>query len=341
MKYTEAMKRLQQRRLKNIYLIAGEETYLAEKFLSSLLSILGAGDDIQYFDNASDIESILQSLDSSPFFSEKNIIVAKNLKLFQSKLSEKDKKDEKLFMDYLSNIPDYSILILITTQKLDKRRKLLKLIDKTGILVECESLSYWNIGDWLNSRLRELNLRFDREAYAYFLEAVRSMDKISLGFLDQELQKLVLYTGTNTKSTSAEVINLTTLKEVLSSIPEISAFTLWDMLCAKNIASALELFAIQQQSGIHPLRLLSLLVRQVRQLWQIKVFLSKGQGSRQIAATLKLHPFITEKIIKQANNFSMERIEKTLHDLADADYKLKTGSDEPALIENIFIRFCQ
>ncbi len=341
MKYTEAMRQLQQRRLKNIYLIAGEETYLAEKFLSSLLSILGAGDDIQYFDNASDMESILQSLDSSPFFSEKNIIIAKNLKLFQSKLSEKDKKDENLLIDYLKNIPDYSILILITTQKLDKRRKLLKLIDKTGSLVECESLSYWNIGDWLNGRLRELNLRFDREAYAYFLEAVRSMDKISLGFLDQELQKLVLYTGAEAKSTSAEVINLTTLKEVLSSIPEISTFTLWDMLCDKNIASALELFAIQQQSGIHPLRLLSLLVRQVRQLWQVKVFLAKGQNPRQITATLKLHPFITEKIIKQANNFTIEHIEKTLQDLATADYKLKTGSDEPALIENIFIRFCQ
>mgnify|MGYP002237797658 CR=1 FL=1 len=69
----------------------------------------------------------------------------------------------------------------------------LKLLKKFGTIVECETIAYWNINDWLNSRLRELNLRFDREAYAYFLEAIKSMEKISLGFLDQELQKLTLY----------------------------------------------------------------------------------------------------------------------------------------------------
>ena len=62
---------------------------------------------------------------------------------------------------------------------------------------------------------------------------------------------------------------------------------------------------------------------------------------KQIASTLKLHPFITEKIIKQTNNFSLAKIERTLQNLASADYKLKTGTDEPALIENILIEFCR
>lgn len=30
-----------------------------------------------------------------------------------------------------------------------------------------------------------------------------------------------------------------------------------------------------------------------------------------------------------------------ISDLAEADYKLKTGSNEPALIENILIKFCR
>lgn len=338
MKYNEAMRQLQQKKLSPVYLIYGEETYLAEKFLKALLSLVNPQNDteaVQYFDTSSDVKTILQSLDSSPFFSEKNIIIANDLKIFQDKLSDKDKRDEQQFIDYISSVPEYSILIMqYHKNKIDKRRKLFKTIDRYGFIVECETLNYWNINDWLNSRLRELNLRFDREAYAYFIEAVKSMDKISLGFLDQELIKLTLYTD-------EKFISRQILEQVFSSIPEISAFRLWDSLCDKNISLALELYMIQQSSGIHPLRLLAFLVRQVRQIWQVKIYLNEGQNMKQIASTLKLHPFITEKIIKQTNNFSLAKIEQTLQNLASADYKLKTGTDEPALIENILIEFCR
>lgn len=338
MKYNEAMRQLQQKKLSPVYLIYGEETYLAEKFLKALLSLVNPQNDteaVQYFDTSSDVKTILQSLDSSPFFSEKNIIIANDLKIFQDKLSDKDKRDEQQFIDYISSVPEYSILIMqYHKNKIDKRRKLFKTIDRYGSIVECETLNYWNINDWLNSRLRELNLRFDREAYAYFIEAVKSMDKISLGFLDQELIKLTLYTD-------EKFISRQILEQVFSSIPEISAFRLWDSLCDKNISLALELYMIQQSSGIHPLRLLAFLVRQVRQIWQVKIYLNEGQNMKQIASTLKLHPFITEKIIKQTNNFSLAKIERTLQNLASADYKLKTGTDEPALIENILIEFCR
>lgn len=338
MKYNEAMRQLQQKKMSPIYLIYGEETYLAEKFLKALLSLVNPQNDteaVQYFDTSSDVKTILQSLDSSPFFSEKNIIIANDLKIFQDKLSDKDKRDEQQFIDYIASVPEYSILIMqYHKNKIDKRRKLFKTIDRYGFIVECETLNYWNINDWLNSRLRELNLRFDREAYAYFIEAVKSMDKISLGFLDQELIKLTLYTD-------EKFISRQILEQVFSSIPEISAFRLWDSLCDKNISLALELYMIQQSSGIHPLRLLAFLVRQVRQIWQVKIYLNEGQNMKQIASTLKLHPFITEKIIKQTNNFSLAKIEQTLQNLASADYKLKTGTDEPALIENILIEFCR
>lgn len=338
MKYNEAMRQLQQKKMSPIYLIYGEETYLAEKFLKALLSLVNPQNDteaVQYFDTSSDVKTILQSLDSSPFFSEKNIIIANDLKIFQDKLSDKDKRDEQQFIDYIASVPEYSILIMqYHKNKIDKRRKLFKTIDRYGFIVECETLNYWNINDWLNSRLRELNLRFDREAYAYFIEAVKSMDKISLGFLDQELIKLTLYTD-------EKFISRQILEQVFSSIPEISAFRLWDSLCDKNISLALELYMIQQSSGIHPLRLLAFLVRQVRQIWQVKIYLNEGQNMKQIASTLKLHPFITEKIIKQTNNFSLAKIERTLQNLASADYKLKTGTDEPALIENILIEFCR
>ena len=167
-----------------------------------------------------------------------------------------------------------------------------------------------------------------------FLEAIKSMEKISLGFLDQELQK------THTVSTKKHLSIANFLRIIFSSIPEISTFRLWEALSNKDIATALELFTIQQQAGIHPLRLLKFLARQIDQLWHVKIYLSEGQSTKQIASILKLHPFITEKIIKQTQNFSLDKIQQMIIDIADADYKLKTSSNEPALIENLLIKFC-
>lgn len=315
----------------------GEELFLAQKYLQNLLTLLNPTNDaeaLQYFDSNTDIKTIIEALDSSPFFSERNIIIAKDLKILQDKLSTKDKADEQTLLDYLHNLPNYSILILqYTSGKVDKRRKLVKTIDKLGLCIECDTLAHWHIGDWLNSRLHELNLRLDKEAYAYFLESIKSMDKISLGFLDQELQKLTLCAKT-------QIINRQFLETNFASIPEISTFRLWDALGEKNIALALELFTIQQQSGVHPLRLLKFLHRQIDQLWHVKIYLQDGQSIKQIATSLKLHPFITEKIVKQAQNFTLDTIEQTLKNLADIDYKLKTGSNEPALLEDLLIKFC-
>ena len=342
MNYNEAINQLSAKNLKSIYLITGEENYLAEKFLKKLLDIVNPDNDmeaLQYFDSTSDIKAILQALDSSPFFSKKNIIIVKDLKLLQEKLSEKDKKDESLFIDYLSNIPDYSILILQNPTKVDKRKKLLKTLGKLGCIVECEAPSSWNISGWLNARLRELNLRFDREAYVYFIEAIKSMDKVSLGFLDQELIKLTLYLQEGQSSNKTLFVNRKILEEMLSSIPEVSAFNMWDALCSKNLTLALKLLDIQQQSKVHPLSLLKFLVRQIRQLWQVKIYLEEGQSSRQISIILELRPFIAKKVINQANNFTLKQIENTLEDLADADYKFKDSS-LPISFENIFIRFC-
>lgn len=335
MKYTDALKQLRTKQLKSIYLIAGEELYLAEKYLKELLHLLNPTNDpeaVQYFDGTCDIKALLQALDSAPFFSERNIIIAKDLKIFHEKNSS-DKDAESLFLAFLDNIPDYSVLILQNTTKVDKRKKIIKTIDKKGIIVECETIAHWNIGDWLAPRLKELNLQFDKEAYAYFVEAVKAMDKVSLGFLDQELQKLTLY-GTQT------VINRQFLEKNLASIPEISTFRLWDAIADKDIALALELYLLQEQAGVYPLRLLKFFVRQVTQLWHVKIYLQERQSVRDIANILKLHPFITEKIVKQAKTFSLPAIEQMLIDLSDADYKIKTGSNEPALMENILIRFC-
>lgn len=335
MNYSEAMQQLRRRDLKPIYLLTGTETYLVEQFLKALFDTLGLNrDDVQNFDGKSSIKNILHAADSTPFFSERNVIFVKDTRLFADKNSDRDKKDGQILADYISSIPDFSLMIFTTADKVDKRRKIFKQLSKYGAAVECNPIPVWQIDAWLNRRLRQMNLQPDREAYAYLSEAVKAMEQISLGFIDQELTKLTLYTD-------KKIIDRASLEQVLSSIPEISSFRLWDALCEGNIAAAINLYTIQQSSGVSPLRLLALLSGQMRRLWQIRLRLDEGANPRRLAAEFKVPPFIAEKIASQARRFTLPKIHEVIRLIAEADYKLKTGSDEPAIMENIFIAICR
>lgn len=330
--------------LKSVYLIAGEETYLTEKVEKALLAKLlpgGAADGLQKFSGDIDLDELINLIDSAPFFTDRNVILVRGSNLFKEKKASaagtqkaKPDKREARFLATISDMPPYSVLILETHEKADKRRKLYKAIDKYGAAVETEALHAWNISDWLQSKLFELGKQLDREAHAYLLEAIGAMQQISLGFLDQELSKLELYTD-------KKLITKEDLLQVLSGMPEVSIFAMLDAVSDKNIGKALHLLTEQLSAGVYPLNIAALLTRHVRQLWQAKTLEAKGYKGRQLAAPLGLVPFIAEKVGQKSRGFSEAALKRAMLDLAETDYKLKSGQAEPALLERIIIELCQ
>lgn len=124
-------------------------------------------------------------------------------------------------------MPPYSYIIFIAPYKADKRRKLYKTVAKYGLVLESEALRAWNINDWLQDKLRSLHKDMDREAYAYFAGAVSMMQQVSLSYLDQEFDKLALFSK-DRRITKAELV------EVFSGLPEVSIFALLDAISARD-----------------------------------------------------------------------------------------------------------
>jgi DNA polymerase-3 subunit delta len=186
---------------------------------------------------------------------------------------------------------------------------------------------------WLNSKLTAMNKKMAPDAVEHLLGALSLMPQISLGFLDNELEKLALYS-------SGRVITLDDAEQVLASIPEVSVFAMIDALSQKQTAKALELLNEQLAAGDHPLRILALLVRQVRMLWQAKELTGQSIGGRTLAATLGVPPFIGEKIARQSRIFSSNSLKQALLALAVADFELKVGKADSTAIEKIIIEMC-
>lgn len=340
MKYSEFMAKIRKGELPHVFLLSGEEHYYIDKAKEALLGRLfpdgrGREDALQKVDGDLGLDALLAGIESAPFFADKNVILLNGTNLFRdSKQAGGDTKELDSLIRLLGDMPPYSYIIFIAPYKADKRRKLYKTVAKYGLVLESEALRAWNINDWLQDKLRSLHKDMDREAYAYFAGAVSMMQQVSLSYLDQEFDKLALFSK-DRRITKAELV------AVFSGLPEVSIFALLDAISARDSKKALMLLHRQLADGTYFTVLVALLTRHVRQLWQAKVLMKKGIRGKALAKPLELNPFIAEKLGRAAAGFDEAVLKRAMLMLIDADYLLKTGQAGNEVLEETVILLCR
>jgi DNA polymerase-3 subunit delta len=345
MGYAEILEALKRGQVKPIYLLYGEEAYFIRKLEQAVINAVLTPEEMDmnllHLDKDPSINELITLIETVPFMGGKNVIHIRGTALLRprknnnNEQAEVSDKSEERLLKVISNIPDYTHLILSTTDKIDKRRKIFKLIEKHGTTVELANIKGKDVRGWLISKMAELNKKMDSDAMEYFLGVVSIMPQISLGFLHNELEKAALFTEGRTRISQSD------LMEIMSSIPEISIFSMIDAVSQKQIGKALQLMGEQLKSGEHPLKLVALLARQVRLMWQAKELSKDGHGTREIAEKLGLVPFIGEKMLKQSKNFTPEILKQATLALATADYDLKSGRANKSALEEIIISMCR
>lgn len=346
MNYTDIAAEIAAGKVRPIYLLHGEENYLIAKLeqqiISAVLSPAERDMNLIVFDGDPGIDELVTMVETVPFLGGKQIILIRGTKWFSAmrtsnngdESDKSDKADQRL-LSMLLDVPEYSHILFVAREKADKRRKIYKLFDKSGACVEINALKGKEVVPWIQLRLKELNKRLDDDALENLLAVVSMMQDISLGFLDQELEKLALYTE------GRRVINQKDVEMLLSSIPEVSAFALTDCLSRKDVRKALALLDQQLVSGVFPLRILGMLAFEIRRLWQIRERITAGEGVREIADFLRVPAFIAEKMIRQSQNFSNAALKKAILALADADYKYKSSRADNSILGKIIIELCR
>lgn len=342
MNYTEVLQQIKLGKILPVYLLYGEEAYLMRHLEKQIIDALLTPDEremnLTVLDHDPETKELVNLIETVPFMGGKNVIVIRGTALFKSRGGPGEPGaadiDEQLLAT-LDNMPEYSHVVFSSTDKADKRRKIYKTVEKNGAAVELAPLKAGEIRPWLSARLAEKGKKMDSDAVEYLMGVISVMQQISLGFLESEIEKLSLYTG------ERNTITYDDLTAVFSSMPEVSVFAMIDALSQKHTVKALELINQQLAAGEHPLRLLALLSRQVRMLWQAKEMHSIGHDGRRIAAMLGVPPFVGEKMIRQSKNFTADRLKNALLALANADYDYKSGHADNIVLENIIIEMCR
>jgi DNA polymerase-3 subunit delta len=234
----------------------------------------------------------------------------------------------------VGNMPDYSFLILVTTDKADKRRKIYKAVEQSGVVVELSPLKAKDVRPWITAKLAAMGRKMLPDAQEHLLTTVSMMPQISLGFLDREIEKVALYTGQGT-------ITRKDLVEIMSAVPEVSVFTMIEAVSQKQLGKALKLLEEQLAAGENAIRLLAILARQVRMLWRGRALADRGLNGGQVAEQLGVPPFVGDKLVRQSQSFTAKRLQDTIVMLAEADRDLKSGRADTFVLEKIIISMCQ
>ncbi len=347
MNYTAVMEQIKAGSICPLYLLYGEETYLAQQVEKSLISVLLAPDErdtnLVTLDNDSRTAELVNLIETVPFLGGKNVIVVRGTSLFRARKgsggengeeADNDNSDERLIRIF-NDMPEYSHVIFTSTDKVDKRRKIYKALEKNGAVVELAPLKPKDVRGWLNIKLADMRKKMTPDALEHFMAMVSVMPQVSLGFLDNELEKISLYIG------DKKEISYKVLTDILSAVPEVSAFVMLDAVSQRQVRKALNLLSEQLGAGEHPLRIIALLAREVRILWQTKEMLAKGYSSRQVAENLGLPAFVGELKVRQSKSFTQDKLKQAMLSLAEADRDLKSGQAGSVVVEKIIIEMCQ
>lgn len=232
---------------------------------------------------------------------------------------------------YVSAPAPESCLCMIA-EKADQRLKFFTAWKKHGLLLKLDPLAERALPGFVELEAKNLGVKLEAGA------AARIADEIGadLGQIVDALERLSLYVQ------KGAPIRIADVEEVVATTRQHSVFELIDAIGANNRSEALALVSGMLALREPALRLLAMLARHIRQLWQTADLLRDGRpGANEVASALGLVPFVAMKLLDQARRLTLPRIHVMHEAIYRADRALKLSKlDDERLMEQLILKLC-
>ena len=238
--------------------------------------------------------------------------------------------------DYLAAPSKTGVLVLLV-DSFPSNTRLYKQVDKTGVLIDCSSLTEPKIPKWLVGWCKSKHKTVCESAAAELLVDLVGPE---LGLLDQELAKLVLSVKPGEKLTT---------ETVRTNVGHWRSKTAWEMLDLALSGNAPE--AIRQldrlfQAGEHAVGLLAMISYTLRRLAAAtELILEAEKQKRRLPLPNALEQagvkkFVLDKSVEQLKKLGRHRGQKIPDWLIKADLDLKgdSRSDPRLVLEQLIVK---
>jgi DNA polymerase-3 subunit delta len=349
-------------KLAPVYLFHGPEDRRKRAALAALIERAVDADgrdfDVEYFDadaSTTTAEAVIAAANGLPLFSEQRLVIVTDAGRLRDR---RQAKQAERLAGMLGKLPPTACLVFVawSEPEEDGRKrgvpeKLEAAIKAAGKVLHFAAASP---EDAATFAVAEAAARGKKLAPGLAAALVRAtgpdMDRVS-----GEVEKLSLYAGDRPAISAEDVRTLVPVP------PEENIFHLLDAVGERRGEQALRVLTELREMGEPPWRVMTLLARQIRLIWQAKYLIEEGVALNQASAApetvkallpadggvlsvLARQPFQAGKLARQARAFSWERLQRGLDRLVKTDAGTKgwdQGVDDPNLaLELLVLDLC-
>ncbi len=295
---------------KQCYLIYGEEAYLRNQNRDKLVKAM-AGDVTsmnfsRYEGDGINPGEVIDMAETMPFLADKRVILIESSGFFKNGCPE--------LADYLKN-PSETTFFIFAEKEVDKRKDIYKSVTKTGFEMCCDEQDENTLKTWIAAKVRSEGKTISPRALAFMFERVGT----DMSNISTEIEKLICYCLDRDEITEADI------EAVCANWLTNRIFAMTDAIASQNQKRAIDLYYDLLALKEAPAKILALITRQFNLMLQAKEMNANHKDKGTIASALKIAPFLVDKYLGWARQYSFEQLRDILELCASNDEAVKSG----------------
>ncbi|ANE47279.1 DNA polymerase III subunit delta [Paenibacillus swuensis] len=334
MSYKAAAREIHQGQVKPVYVCYGTEKYLMDEFVTYTIHQLIEPDYMDFalskFDMAETrLEEVIDDAETPPFLAPRKVVIAKDA-TFLTAAKDNGKLEHRIerLLEYMDKPVEGAVIVFtVAAEKLDERKKIVKQLKERAALIPFQALSAEELAQWVERKAEQLHSVITRVTAEQLIRNAGT----SLQTLSAELEKMSLYVGKEGTITGDIVENM-----VVRSTEQ-NVFLMIEELAQLRTEKAMRIFYDLLKMREEPIKLIALIARQFRIMLQVKEMTQQGYSQQQTAQQLSLHPYGVKVAAEQGRKFEMKRLASILSELAELDYRMKSGKIDKVLGLELFL----
>ena len=297
--------------IKPIYFLMGEEPYYIDRLSDYIEKNLlteeekGFNQTVLYGRDVT-VEDIVSAAKRYPMMAERQVIIVKEAQDLAKSIDK--------FESYASDPMPTTVLVLCYKYKtLDKRKKVTKLFEKTGLVFESKKLYENQVGQWITRVLQAKKYSIEPKASAMLVEFLGT----NLEKINNELEKLQIILPVGTTISASDI------EENIGFSKDYNIFELRKAIGEKNQLKSYKIAQyFSENPKDHPLVMTTgMLFSFFVQLLQYHGL--KDKNPKNVAALLKVNPYFLKDYDVALRNYPMKKVSKIVTLLRDIDVKSK------------------
>lgn len=321
----DKIKSLKPNQLPSILVLAGDDLGQYQECKAALLEAIGFDvSDLtySYFDlEETSFEQVALDLESLPFFADQKIVIFDHfLDMTTNKKNLLTEQEIKQFESYLANPVASTRLIICCEGKLDGKRRLVKLLKRDGLVFEADSLKEADLRAYLDKEAKALGLVFASGA----MDALLFRSNFDFSASLKNLLFLKDYKG------KAELSPMD-VEDLLPKSLQDNIFDLTQLVLQAKILPARDLVHDLTLQGEDVIKLIAVMLGQIRFFAQIKTLQQMGKPESQLVVALsdylgrKVNPYQVKFALRDAKNYPLPFLQTAMKILIETDYQIKQG----------------